>query len=79
MYLHRQLLTIKTGLANSYTPTSEFEDNFARQHYYGTPFTPDFGIQDNRYGFNMELPNVNSDLMNIAKILTNVPRQKLCW
>ncbi len=53
-------------------PTSEFEDNFARQHYYGTPFTPDFGIQDNRYGFNMELPNVNSDLMNIAKILTNV-------
>ncbi len=57
---------------NSYTPTSEFEDNFARQHYYGTPFTPDFGIQDNRYGFNMELPNVNSDLINIAKILTNV-------
>ncbi len=57
---------------NSYMPTSEFEDNFARQHYHGTPFTPDFGIQDNRYGFNMELPNVNSDLMNIAKILTNV-------
>lgn len=57
---------------NSYTPTSEFEENFARQHYYGTPFTPDFGIQDNRYGFDMELPNVNSDLMNIAKILTNV-------
>ena len=53
-------------------PTSEFEENFARQHYYGTPFTPDFGIQDNRYGFNMELPNVNPDLMNIAKILTNV-------
>ena len=47
-------------------PTSEFEDNFARQHYYGTPFTPDFGIEDNRYGFGMELPNVNSDLMNIA-------------
>ena len=53
-------------------PTSEFEDNFARQHYYGTPFTPDFGIEDNRYGFGMELPNVNSDLMNIAKILMNV-------
>ena len=57
---------------DSYTPTSEFEENFARQHYHGTPFTPDFGIQDNRYGFGMELPNVNSDLMNIAKILTNV-------
>ena len=57
---------------NSYTPTSEFEDNFARQHYYGTPFTPDFGIEDNRYGFGMELPNVNSGLMNIAKILMNV-------
>ena len=57
---------------NSYMPTSEFEDNFARQHYHGTPFTPDFGIQDNRYGFNMELPNVDSGLMNIAKILTNV-------
>ena len=53
-------------------PTSEFEDNFARQHYYGTPFTPDFGIEDNRYGFGMELPNVNSGLMNIAKILMNV-------
>jgi len=53
-------------------PTSEFEDNFARQHYYGTPFTPDFGIQDNRYGFDMALPNVDPDLMNIAKILTNV-------
>lgn len=53
-------------------PTSEFEDNFARQHYYGTPFTPDFGIEDNRYNFGMELPNVNSDLMNIAKILMNV-------
>ena len=57
---------------NSYTPTSEFEDNFARQHYYGTPFTPDFGIEDNRYGFGMELPNVDSGLMNIAKILMNV-------
>ncbi len=57
---------------NSYTPTSEFEENFARQHYYGTPFTPDFGIEDNRYNFGMELPNVNSGLMNIAKILMNV-------
>ena len=53
-------------------PTSEFEENFARQHYHGTPFTPDFGIEDNRYSFGMELPNVNSNLMNIAKILMNV-------
>ena len=56
----------------NYLPTSEYEEDFARQHYYGTPFTPDFGIQDNRYGFDMALPNVNSGLMNIAKVLTNV-------
>ena len=47
--LAQATIDYQNRFGNSYTPTSEFEENFARQHYHGTPFTPDFGIQDNRY------------------------------
>ena len=56
----------------SYDTIPDYQDTYARRHYHGTPFTESYGINEGRDGFGMQLPDVNSQLMNIAKITTNV-------
>jgi len=56
----------------SYDTIPDYQDTYARRHYHGTPFTESYGINEGRDGFGMQIPDVNPQLMNIAKITSNV-------
>jgi hypothetical protein len=57
------------GFTSDPTP---YQENFAREHYYGTPFVDSYGLNEGRESFNMQRPDVNPQLMNIARITSNV-------
>lgn len=57
------------GFTSDPTP---YQENFAREHYYGTPFVDSYGLNEGRESFNMQRPDVNNALMTIADISRNI-------
>ena len=51
---------------------TEYQENFARDHYYGTPFSPSYGVDAGYNSFGMLKPDVNPALMNIARITSGI-------
>ena len=49
-----------------------YQENFAREHYYGTPFVDSYGLNEGRESFGMAVPDVNNALMTIADISRNI-------
>ena len=57
------------GFTSDPTP---YQENFAREHYYGTPFVDSYGLNEGRESFGMAVPDVNNALMTIADISRNI-------
>ena len=57
------------GFTSDPTP---YQENFAREHYYGSPFVDSYGLNEGRESFNMQRPDVNAALMSIADISRNI-------